>query len=110
MTNNISPENLANGAIPCDRPYVFVCQHTSCLAAGSAKVLAAFGQVEGYEIVGCGCLGQCSTGPTVRVTPDEIWYYRVQPKDVPQIVEQHLKGGEPVAAKMNPRIHLRYSR
>lgn len=109
MTNNISPENLADGALPCDRPCVFVCQHTSCLAAGSAKVLEAFGQVEGYDIVGSECLGQCSTGPTVRVTPEEIWYYRVQPGDVPQIVEQHLKGGEPVAAKMNPRIHLRYS-
>ena len=92
-----------------DRPCVFVCQHTSCIAAGSEEVLAAFGTVEGYEVVGCECLGQCSTSPTVRVTPEEIWYYRVQPEDVPLIVEQHLKGGQPVESKMNPRIHLRFS-
>lgn len=92
-----------------DLPSVFVCQHTSCLVAGSAAVLAAFGEeVAGYKVVGCECLGQCSTSPTVRVTPEEIWYYRVQPEDVPLIIEQHLKGGTPVEAKMNPRIHLRF--
>ena len=104
MTKN-SPEKSTESL---DRPCVLICQHTSCLAAGSAKVLEAFGQVEGYEIMGSECLGQCSTGPTVRVIPEEIWYYRVQLEDVPLIINQHLKGGEPVAAKLNPRIHLRF--
>jgi (2Fe-2S) ferredoxin len=54
-----------------------------------------------------GCLGQCNIGPTVRVIPDEIWYYRVTPEDVPLIVEQHLKQGEPVQEKLNPRFHPR---
>jgi (2Fe-2S) ferredoxin len=44
----------------------------------------------------------------VRVIPDEIWYYRVKPEDVPLIVEQHLKQGEPVQDKLNPSIHSRY--
>lgn len=108
MTQN-SSEKSSESSVCIYRPCVFVCQNTSCLEAGSAKVLEAFGQVEGYEILASECLGQCSTSPTVRVTPEEIWYYRVQPEDVPLIVEQHLKGGEPVLAKMNPRIHLRYS-
>ncbi len=90
---------------------VLVCQHTSCLAAGSAAVLAAFEatEVTEFRVMGTGCQGQCSSGPTVRIVPEEIWYCRVQPSDVPVIVEQHLKGGKPVEAKLHPRLHMRFS-
>ena len=89
---------------------VLVCQYQSCLRNGSAAVLAAFEaqQVPGVTVEACSCQGQCNTGPTVRVTPDEIWYCRVKPSNVPLIVEQHLKGGKPVEALLNPRIHMRY--
>jgi (2Fe-2S) ferredoxin len=89
---------------------VLVCQSQSCLKNGSAAVLAAFEaqQVAGVKVEACSCQGQCTTGPTVRVTPDEIWYCRVKPSDVPLIVEQHLKDGKPVEALFNPRIHARY--
>lgn len=63
---------------------------------------------EGIDVEPSGCMGQCSSGPTVRVTPDETWYWQVQPEDVTTIVEQHLKGGEPVAEKLNSRIHMRF--
>jgi (2Fe-2S) ferredoxin len=84
---------------------LFVCQYQSCLKNGSAEVLAAF---ESAEIIveGSGCQGQCSIGPTVRITPEEIWYARVKPADVPLIVAQHLHGGKPVQSLLNPRIHL----
>jgi len=89
---------------------VLVCQHQSCLKNGSAAVLAAFEaqQVAGVKVEATSCQGQCTTGPTVRVTPDEIWYCRVKPSDVPLIVEEHLKEGKPVEALFNPRIHARY--
>jgi (2Fe-2S) ferredoxin len=89
---------------------VLVCQHQSCLKNGSAAVLAAFEaqQVSGVNVEGSGCQGQCNMGPTVRVTPEEIWYCRVKPIDVSAIVEQHLQGGKPVEAMLNPRIHMRY--
>ncbi|MGE5656508.1 MAG: (2Fe-2S) ferredoxin domain-containing protein [Actinomycetota bacterium] len=89
---------------------VLVCQHQSCLRNGSAEVLAAFEAIDipGVTVQGSGCQGQCSIGPTVRVTPDEVWYYRVKPSDVPLLVEHHLKGGEPVEAMLNPRIHARF--
>ncbi|MEG4516353.1 MULTISPECIES: (2Fe-2S) ferredoxin domain-containing protein [unclassified Microcoleus] len=89
---------------------VLVCQYVSCLKNGSAAVLAAFEaqQVAGVKVEACSCQGQCTTGPTVRVTPDEIWYCRVKPSDVPLIVEEHLKEGKPVEALFNPRIHARY--
>lgn len=91
---------------------VLICQDRSCKAEGSADVLAAFektGADTDFQIKGTGCQGQCSVGPTVRVVPEETWYYRVEPSDVPQIVEQHLKEGKPVDEKLNPRIHIRFS-
>lgn len=90
---------------------VLVCQHTSCTAAGSAAVLAAFesADLNGFTVKGAECQGQCSAGPTVRIVPEETWYCRVKPSDVPLIVEQHLKGGKQVEAKLHPRIHMRYS-
>lgn len=89
---------------------VLVCQHQSCLRNGAAAVLAAFEATDlaGVEVQASGCQGQCSVGPTVRVLPDEVWYYRVRPEDVPAIVEQHLKNGKPVERMLNPRIHLRF--
>ncbi len=86
---------------------VMVCQHTSCQRNGSAKVLQAFQQQKtpGVTVNPSACMGQCSSGPTVRITPDEIWYCRVQTNDVPIIIKQHLIGGQPVASKLHPRIH-----
>lgn len=90
---------------------VLVCQHKSCLAVGSAEVLAAFKNTDlnGFTVTSADCQGQCSSGPTVRILPDETWYCRVQPSDVPVIVEQHLKGGKLVEAKLHPRIHMRFT-
>ncbi|WP_373534288.1 ferredoxin [Microcoleus sp.] len=89
---------------------VLICQYQSCLKSGSAEVLAAFEAqpVAGVTVKACSCQGQCNTGPTVRVTPDETWYCRVKPSDVQSIVEEHLKEGKPVEALFNPRIHMRY--
>lgn len=85
-----------------------ICQHSSCLAQGAAKVLLAFKMADLPDhtiIMTTGCLGQCSTSPTVYITPDEVWYCRVQPSDVPIIVEQHLKAGKLVQEKLHPRFH-----
>lgn len=41
-----------------------------------------------------GCLDQCELGPTVVIYPQAIWYGRVQPSDVPRIVEQTILGGQ----------------
>ncbi len=92
--------------------FVFVCQNQSCLQHNSPEVLKTF-KAETENLVdvnveASGCLGQCSTGPTVRITPDEIWYYRVKPDNVLLIVVQHLKGNKPVDDMLNPRIHPRF--
>lgn len=90
---------------------VLVCQHQSCLRNGSQETLKAFedADVPNVKVEASGCLGQCNVGPTVRVIPDETWYYRVQPEDVETIASQHLQGGKPVAEKLNPRIHPQFN-
>ena len=98
----------------CSKPEercVLVCQYKSCLANGSEAVLAAFeaADLNDFTVMGTGCQGQCSSGPTVRIVPEEAWYCRVKTTDVPIIVEQHLKGGKRVEAKLHPRIHMRFS-
>ncbi|HIK19064.1 MAG TPA: (2Fe-2S) ferredoxin domain-containing protein [Leptolyngbyaceae cyanobacterium M33_DOE_097] len=96
--------------MPCDRQ-VLVCQYTNCVANDSQAVLAAFqaNPVAGVEIAASGCQGQCNMGTTVRILPDETWYARVKPEDVPEIVEQHLKLNQPVDRLLHPRFHPRFS-
>jgi (2Fe-2S) ferredoxin len=87
---------------------VLICQYTNCRANGSAEVLARFLEYSraDVKVSGSECQGQCNTGPTVRVLPEEVWYCRVTPRDVPAIVQQHLEQGSPVKALLNPRMHL----
>jgi (2Fe-2S) ferredoxin len=91
---------------------VLVCQNCSCRDRGSQAVLAAFQAAElpdDVTAIAADCQGQCNMGPTVRVIPEETWYCRITVADVPQIVEQHLYGGDPVETKLHPRIHRRFS-
>jgi (2Fe-2S) ferredoxin len=87
---------------------ILVCQYSACRAQGSAAVLAQFlaHSTANVKVSEVECQGQCNVGPTVRILPEEVWYCRVTPKDVPIIVQQHLEQGSPVKALLNPRMHL----
>ena len=90
------------------RYLVTVCQHRSCARNGSEAVLAAFQahQSTGVIVSGCECQGQCGSGPTVKVMPDNVWYCQVQPEDVEAIAANHLvPDGQPVERLLNARIH-----
>jgi (2Fe-2S) ferredoxin len=50
-----------------------------------------------YHLTSTGCLGPCALGASVLVYPDGVLYGRVTPSDVPEIIEQHLLSGKPVA-------------
>lgn len=87
---------------------VLVCQNCACLSRESEAVLKAFQASDlpaDVRVEACSCLGQCNLAPNARVVPEETWYCRLKPEDVPQIVQEHLHGGQPVTAKLHPRIH-----
>ena len=49
-----------------------------------------------------GCLDQCEEGVTVVVYPEAVWYQKVTPADVDEIIDSHLVGGKPVERLRNP--------
>ena len=82
---------------------VLLCAGTGCISSGVPKVKEALdGEVaqrglgERITVVATGCHGFCEQGPLVVVEPDEVFYCRVGPEDVPELVERHLVGGEVV--------------
>ena len=95
---------------PPRRRVVLVCQNRSCLRSDADQVLAAFQQRLGPSVLvsSSECLGQCGSGPTVKVMPDDIWYCRVKPADVDDIVDQHWLGDKPVQRLLHPRFHPQY--
>lgn len=106
MPDPIPPSQSPTTASP-KRRCVLVCQYRSCSRSGAAEVLAAFQAAVpvGVFASGSDCMGQCASGPTVRVMPDGTWYCRVQPQDVEAIVNQHLHQDQPIVRLLHPRFH-----
>jgi (2Fe-2S) ferredoxin/predicted O-methyltransferase YrrM len=94
------------------RFHLFVCTQqkpegvSSCSASGSFAVLSALDremQERGLnhrslnnevQLTTCGCMGLCDEGPVMVVYPAGVWYRRVQPSDVSEIVDVHLRDGK----------------
>jgi len=93
--------------------HVLVCKGGDCKKRGSKDVqkalkdeLRANGMNRDVRIDCVDCLGLCKHGPNVVVYPPGTWYLGVIEEDAPDIVEGHLKNGEPVehlAAEFRPR-------
>ena len=94
-------QDLGNGYSAPPKSSVLVCQHLTCRKQGAAKVLAAFRQLNTPNVTyeGCGCLGNCGNGPMVFILPARIWYYLVQPHDVPKVAAA-------VKKSMNTILHI----
>ncbi len=76
---------------------ISVCVSTGCKALGVQKVLEAFNVeikkqcLEGkVDIKETGCLGFCEKGPRIVIYPEEIYYFQVDAKDVPEIISKTL--------------------
>jgi (2Fe-2S) ferredoxin len=93
------------------RHHIFVCMNArppghpkgDCTGKGGRDAMAAFqeemekrGLWEKVGLNGCTCLGPCQLGPTVVVYPEGVWYGKVGPADVAEIMEKHILGGQPV--------------
>ncbi|MEO3945453.1 NADH-quinone oxidoreductase subunit NuoF [Gorillibacterium sp. CAU 1737] len=82
---------------------VMVCGGTGCTSSDSNKIIAALekevanhGIEDKVEVVRTGCFGLCELGPVVIVYPEGIFYSRVEVKDIPDMVEQHLLNNKPL--------------
>jgi (2Fe-2S) ferredoxin/predicted O-methyltransferase YrrM len=91
------------------RSHLFVCTQQkpegvpSCPASGSLAVLEALdremqarGLNQDVQLTTSGCMGLCDEGPVMVVYPAGVWYRHVQPSDVSEIVDTHLRDGKPV--------------
>ncbi len=83
--------------------HIMICGATGCLSSGSQSVEQALieeleknGIKEKYRLVMGGCPGFCEVGPIIVIYPDQVFYCRLKPKHMAQIVEQHLIKGEVV--------------
>ena len=86
---------------------VVVGMATCGIAAGARPVLSAFveevskaGLAGSVTVSQTGCIGLCQYEPIVEVFEagkDRVTYVKMSPEKVARVVEEHLKGGKPVA-------------
>ncbi len=82
---------------------VLVCGGTGCTSSGSMKIIDVLkeeikknGLEDKVNIIKTGCFGLCALGPIMIVYPEGTFYSKTEPEHIPEIVEQHLKNGNPV--------------
>jgi NADH:ubiquinone oxidoreductase subunit F (NADH-binding)/(2Fe-2S) ferredoxin/NAD-dependent dihydropyrimidine dehydrogenase PreA subunit len=82
------------------RVTISVCGGTGCRAMGSEGVVAAFQkEIENKELPArvefkeTGCHGFCERGPLVVIGPKKIFYNRVKPGDVAEIIDETVIKG-----------------
>ncbi len=80
---------------------ITICSGTGCHAYGCEKVTAAFaeeikkgGLAGKVDIRATGCHGFCERGPLVVIRPKNIFYQRVEVKDVPEIISETILNGK----------------
>ena len=85
------------------RTQVLICGGTGCSSSNSMLIadrmeeeIVKQGLADEVKVVRTGCFGLCALGPVMIVYPEGTFYSRVNPEDVPEIVEEHLLKGRVV--------------
>jgi len=104
--------------MPKPEKHVFICVQNrpqghprgSCGEKGCAAVGEKFMDevqkrmlFDKIAVTSTGCLGPCTTGPSVLVYPEGVMYGGVTVEAVDEIFEKHLIGNEPVESLMVPK-------
>lgn len=83
--------------------HVLLCKGGDCKKRGGKEVRKALkgelreaGMRGDVRVDSVECLGLCKHGPNAVVYPGGTWYLGLRDDDVPEVVERHLKSGEPV--------------
>jgi len=89
--------------MPDKQRTIIVCQGTGCVSGGAEQIYSSLeaeltGQNlgESVEIKRTGCHGFCQRGPLVVIEPEGIFYSKVQPDDMSEVVQSLLPEGKPV--------------
>ncbi|HRC84522.1 MAG TPA: (2Fe-2S) ferredoxin domain-containing protein [Thermoanaerobaculia bacterium] len=106
--------------MPKPRVQILVCTNErppgadkpSCAQRGAVEVyrrfqdqVKALGLREEVMVVRTGCLKHCSRGTTCTIWPHNLWYKRVTPADVDEILEKSVVGeGQVVERLLMPDI------
>lgn len=104
MTNN-----------PPYKRHLFVCMHERdadhprgcCASKGAGELVKRFKELTKelklapeIRTQKSGCLNACERGISIVVYPEAVWYGGVTLSDVDEIVNSHLKNGQPVKRLM----------
>lgn len=86
------------------RMNIMVCGGTGCVSSESDKIIDDFneklksiGYDKEVQVIKTGCFGFCGQGPIVKIHPDNVFYVKVKPSDVSEIVEEHIVKGRKVS-------------
>ncbi|MDR3838239.1 MAG: NADH-quinone oxidoreductase subunit NuoF [Eubacterium sp.] len=82
------------------RSHVLVCGGTGCISPGSQNIIQTLKEElkknrlqNEVAVVKTGCHGLCAEGPVMIVYPEAVFYSKVRPEDVEEIVSEHLLKG-----------------
>ena len=82
------------------RMHILVCGGTGCSSSHSDQILENLKKELTYhdldqevKVVQTGCFGLCEMGPIMIVYPEGVFYSKVKPDDVKEIVEEHVLKG-----------------
>ena len=82
------------------RSHVLVCGGTGCTSSGSQQIIQTLKEElkknrlqNEVAVVKTGCHGLCAEGPVMIVYPEAVFYSKVRPEDVEEIVSEHLLKG-----------------
>jgi len=80
---------------------LMLCGGTGCRASGSNPFKDALnaeitkrGLDDEVRVIETGCNGFCAVGPVMLVLPEDVFYQKLKPKDVSEIVEEHIIKGK----------------
>lgn len=83
---------------------VHLCFGPNCTPRGGRSLLPVLeaaveraGLGDRVEVIVATCRNRCDYGPSMNVYPGPVFYNGLGPDAVEEIVEEHLRGGRPVA-------------
>ncbi|RKX52256.1 MAG: NADH-quinone oxidoreductase subunit NuoF [Thermotoga sp.] len=82
---------------------ILICAGGACISAGERSVkdtlisrLKELNLLNTVKVIETGCMGACDLGPIMVIYPEGIFYKKVTPRDVDDIVSEHILKGRPV--------------